>query len=69
MCVGVAALLDLLSSEYPPIQQLTLQTLLSCAHDTECRTRLREEDGLTKLVDFLGNKVHVYIVVTLLESS
>ena len=60
LCVvaGVAALLGLLSSEYPPIQQLALQTLLSCAHDKESRTQLREADGLTQLVAFLGNKAH-----------
>lgn len=53
----MAALVDLLCSEYPPLQQLALQTLHSCLHDMECRARLRDADGLTKLVTFLGNKV------------
>ena len=55
--VGMSYLLEQLTSEYPAIQQLALQALVSCMHDVECRERLREADGLTRLVSFLGNKV------------
>ena len=51
------SLLSLLSSEYPPVQQLALEALVFCMSDSVCRAKLREANGLSTLVSFIGNKV------------
>lgn len=56
-CAGMSSLLSLLSSEFPTLQQLLLQTLISCMQDRDCRTKFREANGLSSLVSFLANKV------------
>ncbi|CAI8013289.1 Armadillo repeat-containing protein 3 [Geodia barretti] len=53
---GMKSLLSLLSSEFPTIQALALTSLVSCMNDGDCRARLRDADGLSTIVSFLGNK-------------
>ena len=56
---GVPPLLELLRSEFPVIQQLSLRTLVVVTTDTDTRATFREEQGFDRLLEFLCNKVCV----------
>ncbi|CAB1349906.1 unnamed protein product [Coregonus sp. 'balchen'] len=47
---------DLLRSEFPVIQQLSLRTLVIITTDTDTRATFREEQGFDRLLEFLCNK-------------
>ncbi|XP_008305660.2 armadillo repeat-containing protein 3 isoform X2 [Cynoglossus semilaevis] len=51
----ITALLELLNSEYPVIQQLTLETLQSVTTDRDSRDQFREEQGFEKIMDILND--------------
>uniref|UniRef100_A0A674BCF4 Armadillo repeat containing 3 n=1 Tax=Salmo trutta TaxID=8032 RepID=A0A674BCF4_SALTR len=53
---GVPPLLELLRSEFPVIQQLSLRTLVIVTTDTDTRATFREEQGFDRLLEFLCNK-------------
>ncbi|XP_065668674.1 armadillo repeat-containing protein 3 isoform X3 [Hydra vulgaris] len=54
---GVALLFNLLHSEYPVIQLLSLDALFKCSNDVECQNAIRKIDGVSKLVAILENQV------------
>lgn len=67
---GVPPLLELLRSEFPVIQQLSLRTLVIVTTDTDTRATFREEQGFDRLLEFLCNKVcagHIFIFITYLK--
>ena len=57
---GVNVVLSLLGSEYAAIQKLTLETLECLMKNKECRTSFQDADGLTKITEFIANKVSVF---------
>lgn len=60
----ITALLELLNSEYPVIQQLTLETLQSVTTDRDSRDQFREEQGFEKIMDILNDSVSVCVCKT-----
>ncbi|VDP85663.1 unnamed protein product [Echinostoma caproni] len=72
----LASLMDLLNSEYPVIQDLTLQTFARATLDSTIRTALREMDALNHFVNIIGNSqcndIHVpalVVIANLLEDT
>lgn len=57
---GVNVVLSLLGSEYAAIQKLTLETLECLMKNKECRTSFQDADGLTKITEFIANKVSIF---------
>ncbi|KAG9347730.1 hypothetical protein JZ751_003744 [Albula glossodonta] len=53
---GIPPLLQLLHSEFPVIQQLALRTLENITTEPGTRTAFREEQGLDRLLELLGNE-------------
>lgn len=58
---GIPPLMELLNSDFPVIQQLTLKTLQNITNDKDTRNAFREERGFEKLMDILNNTVGLCI--------
>lgn len=58
---GIPPLLQLLNSDFPLIQHLTLKTVQNITTDKDTRNAFREEHGFEKLIDILNNTVGVCV--------
>lgn len=58
---GITPLLELLNSDFPVIQHLTLKTLQNITTDKDTCKAFREESGFEKLIDILNNTVGVCV--------
>lgn len=59
---GIPPLLELLSSEFPIIQQFALRTLETINKDRDSRTAFREQNGFAQILEFLTKKVSLWTI-------